>query len=59
MAYSVGFALPHHTPQIYAATPSQAWAPVYNADGQPRDGADIAEITDLLDLSGWPAGMRG
>ncbi len=32
--------------------------PAYNADGQPRDGADVAEITDLLDLTAWPKGMR-
>ena len=23
-----------------------------------REGGDVAEITSLLDLSGWPAGMR-
>lgn len=58
VAYSVGFRLPDHTAQIYDAIPQAAWPPAYNADGQPRDGADVAEITDLLDLSGWPAGMR-
>lgn len=26
--------------------------------GQPRDGADVAEFTGLLDLDDWPAGMR-
>ena len=38
--------------------PETAWAPAYNADGQPRQGADVAEITDLLDLTAWPKGMR-
>ena len=58
VSYSVGFTLPKHTAQIYDTIPETAWAPAYNADGQPRDGADVAEITDLLDLTAWPKGMR-
>jgi hypothetical protein len=27
-------------------------------DGQARDGARVADVTGLLDLSSWPAGMR-
>ncbi|KRE21624.1 hypothetical protein ASG80_13540 [Agromyces sp. Soil535] len=33
-------------------------AAAYDADGQARDGAWVAEVTGLLDLSSWPAGMR-
>ena len=58
VSYSVGFKLPDRTPQIYAKIPAEAWAPAYNADGDPREGADVAEITGMLDLSGWPEGMR-
>jgi len=43
VSYSVGFTLPEHTPQIYDTIPETAWAPAYNADGQPRQGADVAE----------------
>jgi Transposase DDE domain group 1 len=28
------------------------------ADGEVREHADVAEVTGLLDLSGWPDGMR-
>ena len=38
--------------------PEQAWTPAYDPDGQVRDGAWVAEITGLLDLSTWPNGMR-
>jgi len=31
---------------------------LFVADGEVRDGAWVAEVTDLLDLSKWPAGMR-
>ncbi len=38
--------------------PQSAWTPAYNADRKPRDGAWVTELTGLLDLSGWPDGMR-
>lgn len=57
-SYSVGFTLPDHMPQIYRTIPQRAWSPAYNTDGQPKDGADVTEITDLLDLAAWPPGMR-
>ena len=47
---SVGFRLPNHTPQIYDTIPAEAWPPAYHADGQPKEGAHVAEITDLLNL---------
>jgi hypothetical protein len=38
--------------------PAGAWTPAYDGDGRVRDGAWVADITGLLDLSSWPAGMR-
>ena len=38
--------------------PAQAWTPAYDADGQVRPGAWVAELTGLFDLAGWPDGMR-
>lgn len=32
--------------------------PTYDGDGQVRDVAWVADITGLLELEGWPAGMR-
>ena len=43
VSYSVGFTLPDHTPQIYDTIPEAAWTPAYNTDGEPRQGADVAE----------------
>ena len=34
------------------------WAPALRQDGEVRDGAQVAELTDLVDTSGWPAGTR-
>src|SRR6202034_2651437 len=39
-------------------SPADAWPPAYDSDGQVRKGAWVADITGLLDLDGWPAGMR-
>lgn len=58
LAYSLGFTLPAGAEQLIAQIPERAWTPAYDADGQIRDGADVAELTGLLDLTGWPAGMR-
>src|ERR1700741_3421588 len=38
--------------------PASAWTPAYGGGGEVRDGAWVADITGLLDLDGWPAGMR-
>jgi hypothetical protein len=35
--------------------PETAWTPAYDGDGEPREGADVAELTGLLNLTGWPA----
>ena len=43
-----------------AALPRQAWRQALDADGRPRDGAQVAELTRWLPASfvGWPPGMR-
>jgi hypothetical protein len=57
LAYSVGFTLPENTPDLLRRIP-QVWTEAYDAHGQIRDGAWVAELTNLMDLSSWPAGMR-
>ncbi|MBL7502515.1 IS1380 family transposase [Frankia sp. CNm7] len=58
VGYSVGFTLPDTTAQLIARLPKEAWTPAYDAEGQPRPGAFVAELTGLMDLAGWPPGMR-
>lgn len=60
LEYSVGF---YGMPPIVEAlgkVPRQAWRTAIDSDGQPRDGAQVAELTRYLPetLKGWPAGMR-
>ena len=56
--YSVGFTITEDVQDAIMTVPARAWTPAYDSDGQVRDGAWVAELTGLLDLAGWPAGMR-
>jgi DDE family transposase len=58
LSYSLGFTLPEDAVQRLARIPTTAWTPAYDAEQKPRDGAWVAEATGVLDLSGWPKGMR-
>ena len=56
--YSVGMTITEAIQAAIGKVPADAWTPAYDGDGQVRDGAWVADITGLLDLDGWPAGMR-
>jgi DDE family transposase len=58
LSYSIGFGLPENTAQLLTKIPAEVWTPAYDAHDEIRDGAWVAELTGLLDLSGWPPGMR-
>jgi hypothetical protein len=56
--YSVGMTITEAIAEAIGQVPAEAWTPAYDGDGQVRKGAWVADITGLLDLEGWPAGMR-
>jgi len=56
--FSLGWALGEGAQAAIAQVPDQAWSPAYDIDGDPREGAWVAELTGLLDLSKWPDGSR-
>ena len=56
--YSIGWSIGEPERAAIAALPTSAWSPALTADGDLRDGAQVAELTGLLHLPGWPAGMR-
>jgi hypothetical protein len=59
LEYSVGFPTKNMAlTSAIAQLPEAAWTSAITADGEVRDGADVAELTGLLDLRRWPAGMR-
>jgi Transposase DDE domain group 1 len=56
--YSAGMTITEDMQEAILALPGRVWEPAYDAGGQVRPGAWVAELTGLLDLAGWPAGMR-
>jgi hypothetical protein len=66
--YSVGFAAHETVRAAVEAIPEQAWRAAIDGDGQPREGAQVAEFTAWLPTPvrethrsarhNWPAGMR-
>ena len=58
LSYSIGFGLPANTAELLTQIPAEVWTPAYDANDQIREGAWVAELTGLLDLTGWPPGMR-
>jgi hypothetical protein len=56
--YSVGMTITEDMQAAILKVPPASWTPAYDGNGQARDGAWVADITGLLDLSSWPAGMR-
>jgi Transposase DDE domain group 1 len=56
--YSVGMTITEEMHQAILQLPDRVWEPAYDAGGQVRPGAWVAELTGLLDLPSWPAGMR-
>jgi Transposase DDE domain group 1 len=60
LQYSVGIYARQPVLDALAAVPRQAWRRALDADGRPRQGAQVAELTRWLPatFTGWPPGIR-
>jgi hypothetical protein len=56
--YSIGMTITEDMQAAILNVPAEAWTPAYDGDEQVRDGAWVTDITGMLNLSSWPAGMR-
>ena len=56
--FSVGFDITEAVRFAILDVPADAWVEAVHQDYELREGAGVAELTALLDLSGWPAGTR-
>lgn len=56
--YSIGWSIGEAERAAISALPASAWTPALAADGSVREKAEVAELTGLLALSGWPEGAR-
>ena len=67
LEYSIGFAAHETVKTAIETIPEQAWRAAVDSDGQPRDGAQVAELTAWMPTptrssrpgpKQWPAEMR-
>jgi hypothetical protein len=67
LEYSIGFPALETVKAAVEAIPAQAWRPAVDGDQNPRDGAQVAELTAWMPdpvkatrpgPQDWPAGMR-
>lgn len=56
--FSVGFDLTRTVRDAIGRIPKNTWTKAMDQDGKPRENGQVAEATDLIDLSGWPEGSR-
>lgn len=56
--FSVGYAVTGPVRRAVRALPEQVWHPALDQDDTLREGAEVAELTGMADLAGYPAGTR-
>jgi hypothetical protein len=56
--FSVGYEVDERVREAIHSFPASAWQQALEGDGTEREGAQVAELTDRLNLSSWPEGTR-
>jgi len=56
--FSLGYGIDERVRDGVICVPTGCWHPAVDADRQHRDGAEVAELTEFVNLHAWPAGTR-
>ena len=56
--FSVGYEVDQRVREAIGELPEAAWQSAIDGDGDEREGAQVTELTDRVDLSSWPEGTR-
>lgn len=56
--FSVGYEVDERVREAILQLAESAWIQAIDGDGENRDGAWVAELSEHLDLSAWPEGTR-
>lgn len=56
--FSVGYEVDERVRGAIMELPGSAWRGAIDGDGEVREGARVTELTDHVELSGWPKGTR-
>ena len=58
MRFSFGYELTESVRAAILEVPADAWVPALDQDDTERENGEVVEITDRVDLTGWPKGSR-
>ena len=58
LEFSIGYAIDGRVRDALLCVPDEDWTPARDGNGAAREGAEIVEITGLVDLDAWPDGTR-
>lgn len=58
LEFSFGFHIDHRVRDGVMCVQTGCWHPAVDAGGERRDGAEVVELTDFVDLTTWPQGTR-
>jgi hypothetical protein len=58
LRFSFGYELTETVRSAILTTPDDAWVSALEQDGTMRENGQVAELTDRVELSSWPAGSR-
>lgn len=56
--FSLGYQIDERVRDGVMCVPTGCWHPAVDADGAHRDGAEVAELTEFVNLDAWPQGTR-
>lgn len=58
IGFSLGYQITAAVRDAICCTDEDSWLPAVDGNGEPREGAQVAELTDVMDLSSWPERTR-
>jgi hypothetical protein len=56
--FSLGYQIDERVRDGVICVPTGCWHPAIDADGGRRDGAEVVELTEFVNLDAWPTGTR-
>ena len=58
LRFSVGYSITEPVRRAIRSLPGHLWHPALDQDGSLREGAEVAELTGMIDLPGYPPDTR-
>lgn len=56
LGFSIGHRIDGSVRDALVCIDDESWSPARDGNGDTRDGAEVVEITGLIDLTAWPTG---